>query len=85
MPVLLKYRKYPVSLIRPLAYVEERQVIECAGSLGILSNVCTCPYGVNSGRRDYRRRIADFTGSSGTVKRRILSALSDGQRDMLTQ
>jgi len=85
MPILLRYRKYPVSLVRPLAYLEERQIIECADSLGILSAVCTCPYGVNSKRRDIRRRIADFTGSSGTVKRRILSALASGDRDLLVE
>ena len=85
MPILLRYRKYPVSLIRPLGYLEERKIIECADVQGILSNVCTCPYGINSKRRDIRRRIADFTGSSGTVKRRILSAMSSGDRDLLVE
>ena len=85
MPILLKYRKYPVSLVRPLAYLEERQIVECADSLDILSAVCTCPYGVNSKRRDIRRRIADFTGSSGAVKRRILNALASGDRDLLVE
>jgi len=75
MPILLEYRKYPVSLIRPLALLEERQIIECAAENDILKNVCTCPYGVNSKRRDMRERIAVFTGGSGTVKRRILRAL----------
>jgi len=85
MPILLRYRKYPVSLIRPLAYLEERQIIECADTLDILSAVCTCPYGVNSKRRDIRQRIADFTGSSGAVKRRILNALASGDRDLLVE
>ena len=83
MPILLNYRKYPVSLIRPLAYLEERQIVECADAQDILSNVCTCPYGINSKRRDMRKRIADLTGSSGTVKRRILNALAGGDRDLL--
>jgi tRNA 2-thiocytidine biosynthesis protein TtcA len=77
MPILLKYRKFPVSLIRPLAYIEERQVIACADALGILKAACTCPYGVNSNRRDIRQRIAVFTGGSGTVKRRILKAIDN--------
>jgi len=77
MPVLLKYRKYPVSLIRPLALIEERQVITCAEEQGILKALCTCPYGINSGRRQIRQRIETFTGGSGTVKRRILKALDD--------
>jgi len=85
MPVLLKYRKYPVSLIRPLAYLEERQIIECAAARNILKAACTCPYGVNSKRRDIRQRIAAFTGGSGAVKRRILKALSSGERDLLTE
>ena len=85
MPILLKYRKYPVSLIRPLAYLEERQVIECADERGILSSACTCPYGANSKRRDMRRRIAEFTGSSGAIKRRVLGALGSGERDLLVE
>jgi tRNA 2-thiocytidine biosynthesis protein TtcA len=76
MPIVLSYRKYPVSLIRPLAYLEERQISACAGEQGILRAACTCPYGLNSKRRDMRKRIADFTGDSGAVKRRILRSLS---------
>jgi len=75
MPILLEYRKYPVNLIRPLALLEERQIIDCAAENDILKNVCTCPYGVNSKRRDMRQRIATFTNGSGAVKRRILRAL----------
>jgi tRNA 2-thiocytidine biosynthesis protein TtcA len=75
MPILLNYRKYPVSLIRPLAYVEERQVIACAEEKDIIKAACTCPYGVHSKRRDMRGRIAELTGNSGAVKRRILKAM----------
>jgi tRNA 2-thiocytidine biosynthesis protein TtcA len=83
MPVLLRYRKYPVSLNRPLAYLEERQIIACAAERDILAAACTCPFGANSTRRLMRQRIADFTGGSGAVKRRILSSLSSGGRDLL--
>jgi tRNA 2-thiocytidine biosynthesis protein TtcA len=85
MPMLLKYRKYPVSLIRPLGYAEERQIIACASEKSILKAACTCPYGINSGRRDMRKRIAGFTGDSGAVKRRILKSLSSGERDLLVE
>jgi tRNA 2-thiocytidine biosynthesis protein TtcA len=83
MPILLAYRKYPVRLIRPLAYLEERQIIACAAEKNILKAVCTCPYGIHSKRRDVRKRIADFTGNSGAVKRRIFKALSSGAADLL--
>ena len=74
MPISLPYRKYPVTLIRPLAYIEEKQIINCASQMGILSAVCTCPYGVNSERRDIRKKIASLTGNSGAVKRRIFAS-----------
>ena len=83
MPMHLAYRKYPLSIIRPLGYLEERQIIACAAELNILKAACTCPYGVNSGRRDMRDRIAAFTGNSGAVKRRILAAMAGGAGDML--
>ncbi|MDR0464819.1 MAG: tRNA 2-thiocytidine biosynthesis TtcA family protein [Treponema sp.] len=85
MPVLLKYRKYPVSLIRPLALLEEKQIIACASRQNILKNACTCPYGQNSKRRDIRSKIADFTGNDGDIKRRILKALGEGEIDYLCE
>jgi tRNA 2-thiocytidine biosynthesis protein TtcA len=84
MPIIVKYRKFPITLIRPLAYAEERQIIECAAAQNILKAACTCPYGINSKRRDMRQRIADFTGGSGAVKRRILKALSSEGNDLLS-
>jgi tRNA 2-thiocytidine biosynthesis protein TtcA len=85
MPIFLKYRKFPVSLIRPLALLEEKQIIECAAEQNILKNTCTCPYGQNSNRHDIRKNIADFTGkNSGDMKRRILAALGSGKIDYLT-
>jgi tRNA 2-thiocytidine biosynthesis protein TtcA len=85
MPMYLAYRKYPLCLVRPLGYLEERQVIACADELDILKTVCTCPYGVNSRRRDVRDRITAFTGDSGAVKRRILASLSAGASDLLVE
>jgi tRNA 2-thiocytidine biosynthesis protein TtcA len=75
MPLVMQYDKYPVSIIRPLALLEEKQIIACAGDLGVLAAACTCPYGVNSGRKDMRKRIAAFTGGDGAVKRRILKGI----------
>jgi len=85
MPMRLSYRKYPLSLIRPLGYLEERQIISCAEELELLSAACTCPYGINSNRRSMRDRIAAFTGNSGAVKRRILASLSSGASDLLIE
>ncbi|MCL2180163.1 MAG: tRNA 2-thiocytidine biosynthesis TtcA family protein [Treponema sp.] len=96
MPVILNYRKYPVSIIRPLALLEEKQIIACAAENDILKAACTCPYGQNSNRKDIRRRIACFTGDisdnaspypdeSADIKRRILKALGNGKIDYLSE
>jgi tRNA 2-thiocytidine biosynthesis protein TtcA len=85
MPIILKYRKYPVSLIRPLAFLEEKQITACAAQKNILKAACTCPYGQNSERRKMRERIAAFPGDSGDVKRKILNALGTGGIDYLTE
>jgi tRNA 2-thiocytidine biosynthesis protein TtcA len=58
-------------------------VIACAGEQGILKAACTCPFGLNSTRRDIRKKIAAFTGDCGAVKRRVLKALSSGGTDLL--
>jgi len=79
MPVRLKYQKYPITLIRPLALLEESQIIACADKLGVLKTACTCPFGLNSQRKDFRKGISAFineTGQkSGEIKRAILRAL----------
>jgi tRNA 2-thiocytidine biosynthesis protein TtcA len=85
MPMYLAYRKYPLCLIRPLGYLEEKQIIACADELDILKAACTCPYGINSRRRDIRNRVEAFTNGSGAVKRRILAALSSGRDDLLSE
>lgn len=85
MPIRLKYAKYPVSLIRPLAYLEERQVIDYANEAGIMKAACTCPYGKNSGRKDMRRRIAELTKDMPDAKRRMLDSLSAGAKDLLIE
>jgi tRNA 2-thiocytidine biosynthesis protein TtcA len=75
MPVNMAYRKFPVTLIRPLSLLEERQIISCAAEQNILKAACTCPYGANSARRDMREKLCAVTGNSGAVKRRILKAI----------
>jgi len=75
MPVRLAYEKYPVTLIRPLALVEERQIVDFAREAGFASTACTCPFGAKSKRRDVRSRLEAMTGGSSAVKRRIFRSL----------
>ena len=73
----LRYKKYPVSIIRPLALCEERQVIAFAMEKGFRSAACTCPYGRESKRREVRARIAELTGGSSQLKRNLFDSMSN--------
>ncbi len=73
----LRYKKYPVSIIRPLALCEERQVIAFADEKGFRSAACTCPYGRESKRREVRARIAQLTGGSSQLKRNLFDSMSN--------
>jgi tRNA 2-thiocytidine biosynthesis protein TtcA len=82
LPVL-RYSKYPVAIIRPLALCEERQVIEFAREQGFASAACTCPYGAGSKRREVRARIAALTGGSGRLKRNLFDSMSNVNEEYL--
>jgi tRNA(Ile)-lysidine synthase TilS/MesJ len=75
MPPVVKYRKYPLKIIRPLYLVEERQIVELADGLGILASSCTCGYNDHSERDRVRDRVEALTGGSSQAKRNILESL----------
>ncbi len=75
MKPVVKYDKYPVSVIRPLALCEERQIIDYVTELGFGSGASTCSFGLESKRREVRARIAELTGGSGALKRNIFESM----------
>jgi len=75
MTPVLNYRKYPLRIIRPLYLVEEKQIIELATSLRLISATCTCGYNDRSARDSTRERVEALTGGSSDVKRTILESL----------
>lgn len=85
MPPKLKYDKYPVTVIRPLALLEERQIIDFAEHMGFTAFTCTCGYDDQSFRKQMRRKIAELTGGSSTVKRNIFHSMSNIKLTYLPQ
>lgn len=77
MPVKLRYNKYPLTIIRPLALIEERQIIDWIQKANLASATCTCPFGVNSHRRDIRQRIATLTEGFPGAKLRLFRSLGN--------
>lgn len=75
MPPRLAYRKYPVTIIRPLCFADVGMVASHAEEAGYISSTCTCAYQENSGRKEARRRLRALTGGDPAQKRRLFRAL----------
>jgi tRNA 2-thiocytidine biosynthesis protein TtcA len=83
MPPVMRYLKYPVTIVRPLALVEERQITEHIRSLGLDRHVCTCGFNTNSYRDQVRSRIEAMTGGSAALKRNIYRSLGNIKHEYL--
>ena len=73
---VMPYRKYPLTILRPLALVEEKQIIRFIRSMNLEGSTCTCSYGEKSARKDIRERIRLMTKDNSSVKRLIFRSLS---------
>ena len=76
LPVL-KYDNYPHTVIRPLALVKEREIIEFAETKGLRSLVCTCAYGVKSNRKIIREKLDYLTKDAEFMKDNMLKSFSN--------
>jgi tRNA 2-thiocytidine biosynthesis protein TtcA len=83
MPPVLRYHKYPLSVIRPLCYVPVSAVVAHADLEGWRPVTCTCSYQDNSGRMDARRRLESLTGGDDTLKMRLFQSLRTIDREYL--
>ncbi len=82
---ILKYDKYDQTIIRPLTFVEEHEVIDYAVSKGINKLNCTCPFGKNSNRLDMRKIISTMAKEGGFVRANIFKSMSNVNKDYLPQ
>ncbi len=76
LPVL-KYDRYALTVIRPLALVKEQEVIEFATENDLNKLVCTCPYGKKSKRKDMRAVINEMADGAEYIRDNIYKALSN--------
>ena len=79
MPPLLKYDKFPVSVVRPLCYVSEERLIEHAKEEGYAGFTCTCNFQDNSDRKEARRKLEELTEGSQAKKERLFASLRNIQ------
>ena len=83
MPPVMKYNNYPLTVIRPLALCEERQMIACARELGFTSHTCTCGFNNEGARKTTRKLIENLTAGSSLAKRNIFKSMSHVKPDYL--
>ncbi len=83
MPPVMPYKKYPLTVIRPLALCEERQIIACAEELELSSSTCTCSFNLEGERKKTKRLIDRMTGGSSHIKRNIFASMSRVRTDYL--
>lgn len=76
MPPLMAYGKWPVTVIRPLALCEERQIVAFAEEKGFRSATCTCGFNLDSGRKEARRKLEALTEGSQARKRALFASMS---------
>ena len=75
MPPVLRYRKYPVQVIRPLCFADVATIAEHAKRRGWYAATCTCAWQSNSRRRDAREKLQALTGGSREKKLALFEAL----------
>ena len=79
MPPRLKYDNFPVTVIRPLAYVSEARLIEEAKAGGYWGYTCTCGYQDNSGRKEARAKLEALTDGDEAKKERLFASMRNIQ------
>lgn len=83
MPPKVCYKKYPVEIIRPLTYCEEKEIIKYIKHLNLAQYTCTCNFSANSNRKHIRKIILELTGGNYTLKRNLFESMRNICTDYL--
>ena len=82
LPVL-EYKKFPHTVIRPLALVPEHLIVKFTKLLGIDSITCKCPYGTNSGRKEIKEVVKLIVDKNKFALENIFKAMHNVKSDFL--
>ncbi|WP_244536659.1 tRNA 2-thiocytidine biosynthesis TtcA family protein [Fibrobacter sp. UWB7] len=83
MPPMVPYEKYPCSIIRPLCYCEESEIIAYAEDADIRKFTCTCEFSKASHRKTIREEIKSLTKGSSTLKANLFESMRNIRMDYL--
>lgn len=74
LPVM-KFDHYEQTLIRPLALVKEREIIDFADRMGLSKIACTCGFDTQSKRREMRSAIEFMAEKDEKIRDNLFEAL----------
>lgn len=83
MPPKVIYEKYPVSIIRPICYCEENEILSYAIEGGFAKYTCTCEFAKNSHRKRIRKEIESLTQGNSTLKQNVFKSMKNIKMDYL--
>jgi len=70
----IKLHKFDITIIRPLIYVTEKEIIQFAKNHKILKTFCKCPIGQTSKRTEVRKIIKDIENSFPNIETNLSKA-----------
>ncbi len=79
----LKYEKYPLTIIRPLALVLEQSIRDFVISMEWKAGTCSCDYGSEGERKRYQKKLDDLTDSKEETKRLLFKSMSRIRQEYL--
>lgn len=84
MNPIMKYKKFPYSIIRPLVYIKEEQIKKFAKTKNFLNLVCNCPYGNNSKRLEIKHLVDQLCKNNKLIRENIFNSLKNICKEYLT-
>lgn len=72
-----------LDIIRPLAYVDEKHIVKYAKQQNFPSQLCRCPYGQNSQRRQIKNMINEVEKVCPNVKLNIFNSMKRIKKEYL--
>ena len=74
---ILKYDKYPITIIRPLALVKESMIIEFVRKNNLEAFTCKCDYSQNSKRKEIKAIIQSLSKDDDYIKLNIFNSMKN--------
>ena len=85
MPVRLELDDHPLTIVRPLCRVKEREIKELARSAGLVSAEQRCGLGRDGRRARVKKAIADLAAGDDRVRDNLLASLGRVRADYLVE